>query len=476
MVKKRVKKVNKKVKSSNGVKDFFMNKYFVSAVFILVIVGGFFLISTLSQNEEAIAGEAYRRSITSKSPEPFFQLYKEYKTFHEMSGEGKITFKKFDDALIRSNVFLIDSRRDYRNERAELKNSYSSIRKLVNKVYAGASSDTISLTAWYMVFEDRWKTETFGRTFDKPINPTFFRKLSKLRSGETIIVEKEIKRSSRNSLTGAAAVGGNSGGTAFSDCAEGDNPKASGGLVGTSVDPTGPTGTGSSGQPTPYSEGGNGDACGNLDPNKVGFGSSSTDPFDDLQDEAKKFAEQTGEDGYAEQTGGEESAEQTGVETEQTGEGGLAEQTGGETEQTGSGDSGGSGMFREMEQKEEEHKGEEGTWQEIYSSDSGGGSSQKIGDGTGDDCGGAGSNAGSTLMDCAGGDEDGCDEDDIAPAGMGDQNYGDSGCGGGGADPAMVQADITQSHISGYNPMDSASMDKLGLSTFGGELFIMFPK
>ena len=132
MVKKRV---NKKSKS-NGFADFFKNKYFVSAVFVLIIVSGFFLMSTLSQSEEAIAGEAYRKSVSRGTTSPYFQLYKEYKTFHEMSA-GKVTFRTFNDALMRSNVFYADSFSRVPESRIETRNSYRDLKKLVNEVYAG---------------------------------------------------------------------------------------------------------------------------------------------------------------------------------------------------------------------------------------------------------------------------------------------------------------------------------------------------
>ena len=136
-------------------------KKLANLVFILMI----FLISLFvlgCDNEEPLVGEAYSRSMSSNSPEPYFQLYTEYKRFSEMGREETISFKDFNSALLRSNVFLIDCREDYREDRAELSNRYSEIKKLVNKVYSDVSEDKISLTAWYIVFEDRFKTEILG--------------------------------------------------------------------------------------------------------------------------------------------------------------------------------------------------------------------------------------------------------------------------------------------------------------------------
>jgi hypothetical protein len=259
MVKKRV---NKKSKS-NGFADFFKNKYFVSAVFVLIIVSGFFLMSTLSQSEEAIAGEAYRKSVSRGTTSPYFQLYKEYKTFHEMSA-GKVTFRTFNDALMRSNVFYADSFSRVPESRIETRNSYRDLKKLVNEVYAGKSKSSIKSIAWLMVYEDSVKMKLFGKIDKKPLNPLFLRQLKEILVGTT---ESGGPSGSGGSSGGSIDTGflggGSSGGF---DCGEGSGSggamgEAGGGNnpMGTSVDPMGPTGTDSSGQPTPFSEVGYGD-------------------------------------------------------------------------------------------------------------------------------------------------------------------------------------------------------------------------
>jgi len=429
-------------------------KKLANLVFILMI----FLISLFvlgCDNEEPLVGEAYSRSMSSNSPEPYFQLYTEYKRFSEMGREETISFKDFNSALLRSNVFLIDCREDYREDRAELSNRYSEIKKLVNKVYSDVSEDKISLTAWYIVFEDRFKTEILGEHFDKPINPAFFRELSNLK-GLNSLVSEPTGQEGYNSITGRAIAGGSSG-TVFSDCAEGNNPKASGSLAGTTVDPMDPKKGATSTVEKKWSDGG---PCGNIDPKKVGFSSDvgqSDDEEDDIWGEMEDM--ENGDDNFgSDDAGSNQNAAFDEMDA---------------MEDSGSMDSGG-----EMDEPMKEPEGttfgtlSEDEFEDIKAGAKGSNSKQDSEQTNENDCGGAGSNPANTLMDCSGDEEDDCDDAEINPVGTSDKGYGSTGCGGGGADPAMVEADITQSYISGYNPIDSVTLNKIGLNQFGEELFI----
>ncbi len=248
-------------KKANRIKDFFKHKYVMSAIFVIIIVGGFFLINLLGQSEEAIAGEAYRKSITSKSPEPYFQIFKEYKRFFERSGE-KADFRTFNNALMRSNVFLVDSSVKHLDGREVAKNR--DLRSLVNKVYTSISAEEAAKIAYLMNWEDHFKVKITDvslkeiQAMTKPLNPMLL---------EALQNEMEKQPGFLSGGGGESAPAGMGSGTSVSDCTEtgsGTAANTEGASVSTTVVPGEGTTTGDKGQiveggPTSFLENG---ACG----------------------------------------------------------------------------------------------------------------------------------------------------------------------------------------------------------------------
>ncbi|PIN76943.1 hypothetical protein COV17_00275 [Candidatus Woesearchaeota archaeon CG10_big_fil_rev_8_21_14_0_10_36_11] len=154
--------------------DFLQHKHVLSILTIFIIVGGFLILALLSDSEEAMIGEA-QRTASEGIPDPYFLMYNYYSFYTENP-----TFEKLDDALYKSNVFLKDAFIAYGEERAVMKNTYSSTRKLVNRVYANVQPEKFQEIAQWLIIEDSFKELVLDVSMDEivwvniPVDPVIF--------------------------------------------------------------------------------------------------------------------------------------------------------------------------------------------------------------------------------------------------------------------------------------------------------------
>ena len=155
--------------------DFLQHKHVLSILMVFIIVGGFTILVLLGDSEEAMIGEAQRTALEGPL-DPYFMIYNYY-SFHK---DGA-TFEDLTDSLYRSNVFLRDAFINFEDERAVMKNTYASTRKLVDQVYAGAQQETLQEIAQWLIIEDSYKAFIFDIsmaeivTVHTPVDPMIFR-------------------------------------------------------------------------------------------------------------------------------------------------------------------------------------------------------------------------------------------------------------------------------------------------------------